>query len=486
MTQFLFSIANKMGTFHGLPEKVCQIIGFKNFNKSTSDSVELFQRQNKVCIDSILSSIESEIRAPARSIFSEISERSICASIGQVHQAKLLNGERVAIKIQYPDVSDRITRDLSALTKVVKPIGSFLSRKDTESLQGEIKESLLRELDYLHEAEEINKFHKLSESIPWLRIPKAYIDYSTRKLLVMEWLDGETIEVAINWPKNKKVKLCQRLLDLFLLQWLSWGEVNADPHPGNLKILWNDQLQDVELVLYDFGVTYSLSSEFKIALLRLIDGKITLTEQEVFDTFISLGFNPALLAPMKDKLSDIREVLTKPFSNNEPFSAESWKLSETLEKILGEDRWNFRVAGPAHLIYFLRSFSGLINYQKLLNQPFSWCESLQKITAKISKTCATQKNSLEPSLALNTDKELSILVCEDGKQVVKLRMKAEVLTRIDEVMPDGLVPRLTENGIDVFKLCFEAVNNNYPVGEIFRADYPSEGSHHREILVSIV
>lgn len=474
-----------MGSLHGLPEKVSQIIGFRNLSENADSNKVIFERHFEKRLEEILPVIEHHLGLPSTSVFLEISPTGIAASIGQVHRAKLLSGEDVAVKIQYPEASDRLNYEVSLLSSIANPLTTFFSTADTRLLQTEVKESLLRELDYTREAEALSRFYNLAQDLPWLIIPKVYKKYSTEKMLIMEWIDGQSVESALSWPLHKQQKLCQRLLDLFLIQWFRWGEIHSDPHPGNLKVRWNEKIEDVEIVLYDFGVTHKLTPSFQVGIRRLIEPRKDVTEDAALNEFCAVDFNPALLRPMKNKLPAIKDILTKPFVQNELMTVGSWRLRETLEEILGEDRWNFRAAGPAHIIYFLRSFSGLLNYLKLFNLPLSWSNSLSIVQpSQVLSDSSTSSSS--SSLDIHTDRELFILILENGEQVVKLRMNAEVLSRLDEVMPEGLISKLEEQGVSVTNVAATAIRNGFPAGELFHTQYPSSSGLNRDIQVAIV
>ncbi|MDP3936306.1 MAG: AarF/UbiB family protein, partial [Alphaproteobacteria bacterium] len=127
-------------------------------------------------------------------------EASAAASLGQVHKAQLLTGETVACKLQYPNMISSIEGDLDQLRLLLGLYERTVPILDTTNIQHELKERLKEELDYRLELRNMERFRKLFEKANIrVRVPKSFEDYSTDRLLTMEWFDGADLMTVKNW-----------------------------------------------------------------------------------------------------------------------------------------------------------------------------------------------------------------------------------------------------------------------------------------------
>lgn len=206
--------------------------------------------------------IEDEIGQPVQEVFQSVEEKPIAsASLSQVHFAVLKSGEKVAIKIQRPDIKSKILNDLKKLEEMLVIFKFFFPKKEKRAnlLNGfkEFKRYTLQELDFAHEGEIIERFRNNFTGWDDILFPKIYSDYSTEKLLVMEQVSGLRLkEVIQKLSKEKKEKLNIRLAEMELKMFISDGLFHADLHPGNIFFK-----EDGKIVLLDFGMYGELTKE---------------------------------------------------------------------------------------------------------------------------------------------------------------------------------------------------------------------------------
>ena len=160
-------------------------------------------------------------------------ESENAASIGQVHRAEK-EGKQLAVKIQYPGVSNSIRSDLA----IVKPIALKmfnLKGKDTDRYFNEVEEKLLEETNYLQEFENSKYISKAAKKIPNLCFPQYYADWTSTKTLAMDWMQGIHLSeyTAQEHTQEEQNKLGQTLWDFYMFQIHGLKKVQADPHPGN-------------------------------------------------------------------------------------------------------------------------------------------------------------------------------------------------------------------------------------------------------------
>ena len=214
--------------------------------------------------------VESELNVRISKAFNFFNEEPIAAaSLGQVHLAELKNGESVVVKVQRPDIREKVMEDL----EVLETTANFLE-KNTEagkqfrfvqSVQ-QFKISLLRELNYRTEARNIKILAKNLAEFRNIIIPVTYDDYSTEKVLTMQYLKGKKI-TSISPLKKLELdgeKLADEMFQAYLKQILVDGFVHADPHPGNVHLM-----DDTKIALLDFGMVTHIPKDLRDNYLKL-------------------------------------------------------------------------------------------------------------------------------------------------------------------------------------------------------------------------
>ena len=185
-------------------------------------------------------------------------EASAAASLGQVHKAQLLTGETVACKLQYPNMLSSIEGDLDQLRILLGLYERVAPILDTSNIQHELKERLKEELDYRLELRNMERFRKLFENsnLP-VRVPKSFEDYSTDRLLTMEWMDGADLMTVKNWPLELKQRVAGNLFQAWYYPLYQHGVLHGDPHFGNYRMT-----PEGEIIVLDFGCVREFSESF--------------------------------------------------------------------------------------------------------------------------------------------------------------------------------------------------------------------------------
>lgn len=194
--------------------------------------------------------IETEAGVPVSALFEKIDPKPLAsASIAQVHSAILKNGREVVVKVQHPGIYEEMTMDIALLEKAVPLVRHIpaAGMMDPAAIVGELKRSLLNELDFTKEADNIEKFHKFNENIPYIRSPRVYREFSSRRLLIMDFMKGVKISDYIERAnqeaengndavKQTKKRLAGEIVDNYMKQVFDDGFFHADPHPGNILV----------------------------------------------------------------------------------------------------------------------------------------------------------------------------------------------------------------------------------------------------------
>jgi ubiquinone biosynthesis protein len=237
--------------------------------------------------------IEDELGHPIADLFKEFNGDPLAAaSIGQVHYAILKTGEPVAIKIQRPNMKGTIETDLEILQDLALLAEQRLdwaAHYQIRDIVDELAKSLLEELDYSIEGRNSEKIANQFKNDSGIVIPKVFWEYTTKKVLTMEYVEGiklneaEKLKEAGNNPKE----LAKNVVNSILKQILVDGYFHGDPHPGNVLALPGD-----DLVFLDFGMVGRLSSEMKNNLASLVIALMRKKTDDVVKSIMHMGIVP--------------------------------------------------------------------------------------------------------------------------------------------------------------------------------------------------
>jgi ubiquinone biosynthesis protein len=233
--------------------------------------------------------IKQELGAPPDEIFDLFEQTPIAAaSIGQVHRAVLPNGDRVAVKVQRPDIEKMVRSDLDLLMRQAR----FLERR-TEAARNynlvenieELSYSLTNELDYTSEAQNIDRFYQTYADDPNLRIPRVYWEYTTKRVVVMEEIEGIKLTDLDSLKGNgySLPAIAEVGTDFYLKQIFEDGFFHADPHPANVMIAGN------QLAILDFGMVGFLSRRLREDMGDMLVGVITQNTEQVITVMVRMG-----------------------------------------------------------------------------------------------------------------------------------------------------------------------------------------------------
>jgi len=216
-----------------------------------------------VDVEIIRSTIKTELGNSVEDLFSEFEDESLgSASIGQVHKAILKNGDKLAIKVQKPGVEEIIHKDITIMRFLAKRIHDYMPQFRIYNLPrivDEFERSILKEIDYNQEAINIIRFDNNFKENEAIYVPKVYKEYSTEKVLTMEFIEGKKVSDVIDSNEvYDKPLIAKREINSFFKQVLIDGFFHADPHPANVYIL-----DDNVVCFIDYGMMGILDQELR-------------------------------------------------------------------------------------------------------------------------------------------------------------------------------------------------------------------------------
>ncbi len=253
--------------------------------------------------------IEEELGQPPDQLYAEISSDPIAAaSLGQVYKGKLWSGETVAVKVQRPDLAQKIALDLYILRKLAAWCKTtFKLRSDLVAILDEFGSRIFEEMDYTQEARNAERFAQLYGHLPDIYVPQIYWQYTQRRVLTMEWIAGTKLTHldAIREQGIDAYRLIELGVQCSLRQLLEHGFFHADPHPGNLLAT-----PDGRLAYLDFGMMSEVKSYQRYGLIEAVVHMVNRDFEGLAKDYVKLEF----LAPETD-LTPIVPALTRVFGN---------------------------------------------------------------------------------------------------------------------------------------------------------------------------
>jgi predicted unusual protein kinase regulating ubiquinone biosynthesis (AarF/ABC1/UbiB family) len=258
-------IVNVLGTLKGAAMKVGQVASFLDVGGVPPEVRDVFQAKlaelrdaaPQVAFKEMRKVIEADLEEPLGEAFAEFEEEAVAAaSIGQVYRARLHDGRRVAVKVQYPGVAQAVRADLQNLGLLLRLARRMAPGLDAKAIAAELRDRLTEELDYEHEAQSQRAMARAWRGHPFVVVPDVVTGLSRERVLVTEWVDGMGFEDVKLLPQDERDRFAEIVFRFFIGSLWRTGFFSGDPHPGNYLLL-----EDGRVAFLDFGMTKKLSFE---------------------------------------------------------------------------------------------------------------------------------------------------------------------------------------------------------------------------------
>jgi len=288
-------MVSTLGQMKGAAMKIGQFASFIDIEFIPEEYREVYQEQLAALrddapampweqIEEVL--LEEYDGEPLDRMFESIEREAIAAaSIGQVHRGTLLDGRRVAIKVQYPGVAEALEADLRNAGMLMQLARALAPGLDAKAVTRELRERVLEELDYEYEAQNQRSFSRAYRGHPFIYVPDVITRLSRRRVLVTELVEGIGFEQVKQLGQEERSRFGEILFrgsfgSIYHLQ-----HFNADPHPGNYILM-----DDGRVAFLDFGMTKKLDREQIELEQRAVDAAVRNDPEGLSQALHELGF----------------------------------------------------------------------------------------------------------------------------------------------------------------------------------------------------
>ncbi len=371
--------------------------------------------------------IKEETGNELEDIFAEFNPVTLAsASIGQVHMAKLHNGDQVVVKVQRPEAQESIERDLTILADIVRRADRYLKRQGVLNAGDVVKvfeRSMTRELDYTNEGRNIHKFRAMYAHNTNLYIPKVYREFTTRRMLTMEYSDGckiTNVTQLKEWGLNPQ-KLVEQGMGIYLEMIFEKGSFHADPHPGNVLVN-----RKGKIVLLDFGMVGHLMRRDKYNFSMVF---ISIAQQDARAAAEALR-KLAIEENITDTRAfeyDIQELILD-YANLDVSEASIAEMITRLQKIMLD--YQLKVPGDIYIIF--RALAILEGIGKIMHPNFRTYDFIKPWGAKVMQERLKPKNIYyDLNARFNTVASLFTSLPYEVKQIMQSIRKGKLRFEVE-------------------------------------------------------
>ena len=338
----------------GLILKGCQFIGSRA-DVLPREYVDVLSRlQDRVPpkpFPVVRETVERELGRGLDELFESFSTEPIAsASLAQVHEARLHGGERVAVKVQYPEIEALVKSDLANLRLLFRAVGLVEREVDLLPLIDELATYVPRELNFVNEATNAETIGRFFEDRDDLRVPRMHRELTTRRVLVMEFIDGVKVS-DVDGLRELGLdphRVAQTLVEAWCIQILRHGRFHADPHPGNV-LVQRGKDGAPRVVLIDFGLAKDLPPGFRSSVVEFAGALLRGRADAMAAALLDLGFETRDGRP--ESLEEIARLVLQVATQFQERSYLGRDMTDRIGRELSERiRENPIVRIPSHVV----------------------------------------------------------------------------------------------------------------------------------------
>jgi len=342
-----------------------------------------------VDIEEIIPVLKEELGKEYQELFSKPLVLLASASIGQVYKTQLLNGDEVVIKVLKPKISETIKNDLEILKTIASMFDNAFVDYGIKSMLDIVKEfeySIKNELNFKLEAMNLTMFEALFKGDDRIKVPKLYKEYSTSKIITMEFINGIKVSniKQLNQSNIDTKQIAQKGFELFCEQIFKHRFFHGDPHPGNIFIT-----SDSKVSFIDFGIMGSISKEEQKVLLELIYHISQRDEEKASLDILNMTNYPDDIDKNNFTKDMSRVISTYMYSNLQEINIK--ELFGDITSLISK----YNIAFKNDYYLFLKAIVTIEGVGQNLDSDFNAVEQIQPVIMKFYKEQFSLKNILK-------------------------------------------------------------------------------------------
>jgi len=328
----------------------------------------LAQAPQRMSFEQVAEVVRAELGRAPDELFAEFEREPIAAaSLGQVHGARLHDGRDVVVKVQYPGVERALESDLANAAVLVRGLSLTGEALDGRPYYEELRSSLLRELDYVQEAEQCRAYASAARAYPELAVPEVVPERSSRRVLCLTRLRGPHLLDSMESlpPEEERYRIGRLLVFAIWGPFYAARRIHGDPHPGNFLVL-----PDGRLGVLDFGATKLLSERFAATYRSFLEanayGKRAMRVGPALER-AGFRFQGSDVEEAYEFCQQLADIVERPIASDEPYDFGADPMVHDVRRLLQQHpRMALTIKPPSEAILFYRAAAGLAQDLRLL------------------------------------------------------------------------------------------------------------------------
>jgi predicted unusual protein kinase regulating ubiquinone biosynthesis (AarF/ABC1/UbiB family) len=329
-------MASVLGEMKGAAMKVGQLASFVDTEFLPEEYREIYQEQmaklrssaEPMPWEKVEKVLDSEYQGERVSdVFSHFEHEAFAAaSIGQVHRAELIDGRQVAVKIQYPGIAEALEADLRNVGTIVRLAKALAPGLDPRAIAKELRERVLEELDYEHEADNQRAFSRAYRGHPFIYVPDVLTRLSRRRVLVTEYVEGAEFEAVKELGADERSRFGEIVFRFAFGSIYHLQHFNADTHPGNYLLMPDDRV-----AFLDFGMTKRLDIEQIELEQAAVDAAVHKDPEALRRALSDLGFVKNPTRPDAERLMEAVMIVGGWYLEDREYEVSARRVAKVIE-----------------------------------------------------------------------------------------------------------------------------------------------------------
>lgn len=359
----LMRVSDKLAQLRGAAMKVGQLLSMDAGDLLPAELTEILARlrsnANPMLPKELALVLRTELGEDWQQHFSQFTFVPMAAaSIGQVHLAHHDNGQKLAVKVQYPGIRQSIDSDVDNVAMLLKLSGLVPQGFDYSSVLAEAKTQLHQEADYLQEAAYLQRYQALLAADPNFVLPKLYPELSTSQLMTMSFVEGEPVESLQHYPQPVRDWAMTQLFALLFREVFEFGLVQTDPNFANYLY----QAETEQLVLLDFGACRDYPETICLGYRQLLRSAVESDLAGMEQAMRQIGFfSQDILPAQKHAILSLVQLISEPVQQHIAYAFGQTDLAQRVRQAgtalsMQQNYWH---TPPVAAIFLHRKMAGL-------------------------------------------------------------------------------------------------------------------------------